>query len=71
MLGVVQSIARLTSANNPHDFMERFSERVRALAANHDLLVSSDWTGVDVEDLVGAQLALIAIGSAAIWRCSM
>jgi two-component sensor histidine kinase len=43
----------------------RFSERVQALSANQDLLVRNEWKGVDVEDLVRAQLAHFAdlIGS--------
>lgn len=57
MLGVVQSIARQTAATSPDDFVRRFSERIHALAANQDLLVHSNWAGVDLADLVKAQLA--------------
>lgn len=57
MLGVVQSIARQTAATSPDDFVRRFSERIHALSANQDLLVHSNWTGVDLSDLVKAQLA--------------
>lgn len=57
MLGVVQSIARQTAATSPDDFVRRFSERIHALSANQDLLVHSNWTGVDLADLVKAQLA--------------
>jgi two-component sensor histidine kinase len=39
------------------DFVERFSERIQALSANQDLLVRNEWQGVEVEDLVRAQLA--------------
>jgi two-component sensor histidine kinase len=35
----------------------RFSERIQALSANQDLLVRNEWNGVEVEDLVRAQLA--------------
>jgi PAS domain S-box-containing protein len=65
MLSVVESIARQTAAQNPEDFVERFSERIQALSANQDLLVRNEWQGVDVEDLVRAQLAHFAdlIGS--------
>jgi two-component sensor histidine kinase len=65
MLSVVDAIARQTAARNPEDFVERFSNRIQALSANQDLLVRNEWNGVDVEDLVRAQLAHFAdlIGS--------
>jgi PAS domain S-box-containing protein len=65
MLSVVDSIAHQTATRSPEDFVERFSERIQALSANQDLLVRNEWRGVDVEDLVRAQLAHFAdlIGS--------
>jgi len=60
MLSVVDAIAHQTAAKNPEDFVERFSERIQALSANQDLLVRNEWRGVDVEDLVRAQLAHFA-----------
>ena len=57
MLGVVQAIARSTAASGAEDFQTRFAERIRALAAAHDLLVSNDWQGVDLAELVSSQLA--------------
>jgi two-component sensor histidine kinase len=65
MLSVVHAIARQTATQNPEDFIERFSERIQALSANQDLLIQSDWNGVDIDDLVRAQLAHFAdlIGS--------
>jgi PAS domain S-box-containing protein len=60
MLCLVQAIARQTAARDIGDFIERFTERIQALAANQDLLVRNDWQGVDVEDLVRAQLAHFA-----------
>jgi PAS domain S-box-containing protein len=65
MLSVVDAIAHQTAAKNPEDFVERFSDRIQALSANQDLLVRSDWIGVQIEDLVRAQLAPFAdlIGS--------
>lgn len=57
ILGIVQSVARQTVAHDPEQFLETFSERIQALAANQDLLVKSQWQGADVEDLVRAQLA--------------
>ncbi len=65
MLSVVESIAHQTATRNPEDFVERFSERVQSLSANQDLLVRNAWNGVEIEDLVRAQLAHFAdlIGS--------
>jgi PAS domain S-box-containing protein len=65
MLSVVDSIAHQTATRNPEDFIERFSERVQSLSANQDLLVRNAWNGVEIEDLVRAQLAHFAdlIGS--------
>jgi PAS domain S-box-containing protein len=65
MLSVVHAIARQTATKNPEDFIERFSERIQALSASQDLLVRNEWNGVEIEDLVWAQLAHLAdlIGS--------
>ncbi len=65
MLMVVDAIARQTAATNPKDFVNCFSERVQALSANQDLLVRNEWKGVQIEDLIPAQLAHFAglIGS--------
>jgi PAS domain S-box-containing protein len=57
MLSVVEAIAHQTASREPEDFIGRFSERVQALAASQDLLVQNEWRGVDVGDLVRAQLA--------------
>jgi PAS domain S-box-containing protein len=65
MLSVVEAIARQTAATSPEDFIERFSDRIHALSVNQDLLIRNEWRGVEIEDLVRAQLALFAdlIGS--------
>jgi PAS domain S-box-containing protein len=57
MLSVVDAIAHQTATRTPDDFIARFSERIQALSANQDLLVRNEWNGVDIEDLVRAQLA--------------
>ncbi len=57
MLSVVDAIAHQTAAKNPEEFIERFSERIQALSANQDLLVRNEWKGVEIDDLVHAQLA--------------
>jgi PAS domain S-box-containing protein len=65
MLSVVHSMAQQTASRNPEGFIDRFSERIQALSANQDLLVRSEWHGVEIADLVRAQLAPFAdlIGS--------
>jgi PAS domain S-box-containing protein len=65
MLSVVDAIAHQTAVRSPEEFVERFSERIQALSANQDLLVRNEWKGVDIADLVYAQLAHFAglIGS--------
>jgi PAS domain S-box-containing protein len=60
MLSLVQVIARQTAAREPADFIGCFTERIQALAANQDLLIRNEWQGVDVGDLVRAQLAHFA-----------
>jgi PAS domain S-box-containing protein len=57
LLSVVNSIAHQTAARSPEDFIERFSERIQALSANQDLLIRNEWNGVEIKDLVCAQLA--------------
>ena len=57
MLSLVQAIAKRTVATHPEDFIERFGERVQALAASQDLLVKNEWKAVSLGDLIGSQLA--------------
>jgi PAS domain S-box-containing protein len=65
MLSVVNTIARQTATKAPEDFLDRFSERIESLSANQDLLIKSEWHGVEIDDLIRAQLAPLAdlIGS--------
>jgi PAS domain S-box-containing protein len=60
MLSVVDAIAHQTATRSPEDFVEHFSERVQALSANQDLLIKNEWKGVEIADLVRAQLAHFA-----------
>jgi PAS domain S-box-containing protein len=58
LLAVVQAVVRLTARNaNPQVFAKRLEERIASLAASHDLLVKSEWKGVDVGKLVLTQLS--------------
>jgi PAS domain S-box-containing protein len=60
LLGVVQAIAMQTASSNPQAFMESFSERLEGLAASQDLLVESQWHGIEIDALARAQLAHFA-----------
>jgi two-component sensor histidine kinase len=42
MLGLVLAIVRQMVAREPEDFIQRFTERIQALAANQDLLVRNE-----------------------------
>jgi two-component sensor histidine kinase len=57
MLSVVMAIAQQTVASNPAEFVTVFSNRVQALAVNHDLLIKSQWRSVEIFDLIRGQLA--------------
>jgi PAS domain S-box-containing protein len=57
MLALVQAVGRQTLAMTPEEFVERFGERIEALAANQDLLVKNQWKDIDLHDLVRSQLA--------------
>lgn len=57
-LAIIQAIATQLSrsAETVDDFMSRFRTRLQGLSASHDLLVSRNWTGVLLEELVRRQL---------------
>ena len=58
LLAVVQAVAQQTArVGDPITFVARLFERIDGLAASQDLLVKNEWQGVDVADLVEAQLA--------------
>jgi two-component sensor histidine kinase len=57
VLALTQAIARQIRRHDPDDFFRSFEERLGALAASYDLLVSESWDGVAIESLARAQLA--------------
>jgi PAS domain S-box-containing protein len=58
LLAVVQAVAYQTAKHgDPATFADRLSDRIGGLAAGQDLLVKSEWKGVEVCELVKAQLA--------------
>ncbi|MGE4080561.1 MAG: PAS domain S-box protein [Reyranella sp.] len=61
LLMVIQAIARQTATTtDPRDFAERFTERLNGIAASNALLVSGNWRGVDVAQLVRSQVTPFA-----------
>jgi PAS domain S-box-containing protein len=58
LLAVIQAMARQSKVGSStvDEFEARFSARLQALAASHDLLVQRDWHGVALDDLVTSQL---------------
>jgi PAS domain S-box-containing protein len=60
ILALVVAVARQTVVSDPEHFINRFTDRIQAIAASQDLLVRTSWMGVDVDDLVCAQLSHFA-----------
>jgi two-component sensor histidine kinase len=59
LLAVVQAMSRQTAAGatSVEEFQRKFAARLQALSMAHDLLVSQDWRGASLRELVRAQLA--------------
>ncbi|MBX9651114.1 MAG: PAS domain-containing protein [Xanthobacteraceae bacterium] len=57
-LAVVQSLARQTgrTSRDVDEFLKRFDDRVRGMAASLDLLVERDWQGVSIAQLLKSQI---------------
>ena len=56
LLTIIQVIARQTAAKSLDDFVNTFSKRLRALAANQDLLVNNEWRPIEITALVHSQV---------------
>lgn len=59
LLAVVQAMSRQTAtgASSIEEHQRKFSARLQALSMAHDLLISQDWRGASMHDLVRAQIA--------------
>ena len=58
LLAVVQAMAQhIADSGDGRDFVQRFTQRLSALAASNNLLVSGKWQGVELAKLVASQLA--------------
>lgn len=56
MLSMIQALARRTAPAEHPEFVESFEERLKALAANQELLVTGQWAGARMHELVRTQL---------------
>jgi two-component sensor histidine kinase len=56
MLALVDAVARQTASHSTGDFLQRFGERVRAIAASQDLLIEGSWEGASLSALIRSQL---------------
>jgi two-component system CheB/CheR fusion protein len=63
-LAVIQAMARhtLRTSPDPAAFTAAFEGRLRALSISHNLLTSSQWGGVEINELIREQLAPHGIG---------
>jgi len=59
LLAVVQAMSRQTATGSAsiEEYQRKFSARLQALSTAHDLLISQDWRGASMHDLVRAQIA--------------
>lgn len=57
LLALVQIIARQTASRHPQDYVDALEHRIKALAANQDVLVHNHWTDIPFRDLLRSQLA--------------
>ncbi|MEI8277016.1 MAG: HWE histidine kinase domain-containing protein [Hyphomicrobiales bacterium] len=62
LLAVIQAIASQTGRRSDtiEEFQESFSRRLQGLAASHDLLVTQNWKGASLGDLLRDQLGVFA-----------
>jgi PAS domain S-box-containing protein len=65
-LALVQSIVRLTRADNASEFARSVSGRVNALARAHQILAAQRWTHVDLCQLIETQTSPHSFGQMAI-----
>jgi two-component sensor histidine kinase/CheY-like chemotaxis protein len=63
-LALVQSIVRLTRADNIKSYVGAVEGRIAALARAHTLLAHSRWQGADLARLVDEELAAYRVGDA-------
>ena len=60
VLAIVDSIVRLSNAEDPALYAAAVQHRIHALASAHSLLAERGWTGISVEELVRQQVTPFA-----------
>ena len=60
LLSLVQAIARQMTRQGQQLDLDRFLERLQAIAGNQDLLIENDWRFIPLADLVRSQLRTFA-----------
>lgn len=56
LITLFQAIARNIARTDPEDFLSSLEQRLAGLASSQNLLIDQDWRGVDLSDLIRAQL---------------
>lgn len=56
VLAVVKALLRLSNSNDVAEFKHVFGQRIHALAAGHDLFIGSEWSEIDLADLIQSQM---------------
>ncbi|MDQ0323543.1 two-component sensor histidine kinase [Pararhizobium capsulatum DSM 1112] len=56
VMAIVESIVRLSNAQDPERYAAAIQMRVQALARVHTMLAESGWTAVNIEDVVRQQV---------------
>ncbi len=56
VLAIVDSIVRLSRADDPDHYAASVQQRVQSLAATHSLLAAKNWTGLQLAEVLTSQL---------------
>lgn len=65
LLAIIQGFIRQSASSAPStsEFVSRISDRIQGLARSQDVLVSQNWEGGYIKDLVAAQIELFDAGT--------
>lgn len=59
MLSIIAIIAHRTMGNGNDEMVSVFTDRIRSLAATHDLLNEVEWSGADLRSVISSQTAFL------------
>ena len=60
LLALVQAVARQTATKSPEVFLERFNQRLQAIAQSQDLMIRTEWRDIPLTQLLRNQLAHVS-----------